>query len=264
MTLLVNYANHSFHAAQRLNSQTGRNVAGFDRVVSYTPRDIDGEFFARNRDVLVQARGNGYWLWKPYFIRRSLDLLRDGDALFYCDAGAYFVAPIAPFIECCFRAEQDVFPTEMQLFEKDWTKRDAFLLLGCDAADFAQSLQRQASYILLRKSASAVAFADEFLRYAQDVRVLTDRANEMGEPDYPGFREHRHDQSIFSLLTKKHGFAAYADPSQYGNPYRMRYPDSTYGQVIEATRKRQDSLPMRLLRRTVGLDNPMGRWLLRM
>ena len=24
-------------------------------------------------------------------------------------------------------------------------------------------------------------------------------------PNYPGFNEHRHDQSIFSLLTKKHG-----------------------------------------------------------
>ena len=43
------------------------------------------------------------------------------------------------------------------------------------------------------------------LYYAQDKRIITDDDNEMGVDNYEGFRDHRHDQSILSLLVKKYG-----------------------------------------------------------
>lgn len=264
MTLLVNYANAAFRHAQQRNSQTGLQVAGFDRVASYKPADIDRIFYNRNATVLSQPRGNGYWLWKPYFIRRSLDLIAEGDCLFYCDAGAYFIAPIAPLMEICVRTGQDVIPFELTSKEAAWTKRDAFISLDCDSILFTQTPQRLASYILLRKSDFSINFIDEFLAYAQKECVLTDRENQMGLPNFPEFKDHRHDQSIFSLLTKKHGLSAFRDPSQYGNECQSLHPDSTYGQIIEATRERHDLLLLRLLRRTVGLSNPLGRWLLKL
>ena len=44
----------------------------------------------------------------------------------------------------------------------------------------------------------------EYLYYAQDKRIITDDPNELGYNNYEGFRDHRHDQSILSLLTKKY------------------------------------------------------------
>jgi hypothetical protein len=75
-----------------------------------------------------------------------------------------------------------------------------------------------------------------------DVRAISDDANVLGKPDYPGFREHRHDQSIFSLLTKRYDLPAFRDPSQWGNELRHCYPTSEYGQIIEHTRKRSRSV----------------------
>jgi len=39
-----------------------------DEYYNYGPNDIDNEFKKKNIEILSQKRGNGYWLWKPYFI----------------------------------------------------------------------------------------------------------------------------------------------------------------------------------------------------
>jgi hypothetical protein len=78
----------------------------------------------------------------------------------------------------------------------------------------------------------------EFLNYAQDERLLTDMENQLGYPNYEGFHEHRHDQSILSLLSKKYGLMAFRDPSQFGNQMIHLHPESHYGQLMIATRAR--------------------------
>jgi hypothetical protein len=240
--VLLNYSNWLFQDSQAKNSATGREIGGFDRVLAYGPQDIDRHFAARNRHILRQRRGGGYWLWKPYFIYRTLVELSEGDFLFYCDAGAHFVASIHPLLELCERASQDVIPFELRFRESDWTKRDAFVLLGCDTPQFTDTPQRLASFSLWKKSASSLLLARQWLELAQDERVLTDKPNLCGLPNYPGFQEHRHDQSLFSLLTKKHGLKAFRNPSQHGNGSRKRYPESTYQQLVEHTRAKQLSL----------------------
>ena len=86
--------------------------------------------------------------------------------------------------------------------EAEYTKRDAFVLMGCDAPRYAETPQRFASWFLLRKGRWATDFASRYLAHARDPRILTDAANTTGRPNHPGFVDHRHDQSIFSLLTK--------------------------------------------------------------
>ena len=235
--VLVNFATARFFEAQQLNAATGLNVGGFDRVISYSPHDIDQDFRIRNRAVLRSWTGAGYWLWKPYFIKRALSLLNEGEFLFYCDSGSHFIAHIDPLIELVLRTGQQLLPFELQLLERSYTKRDAFILMECDLPRFFDTRQRLASFILLRKSPFAVAFVDEFLELAQDPRLITNSKNRLG-PDYPDFVAHRHDQSIFSLLTKRHGLIAYRDPSQWGNDCRKEFSTSSYSQLIELTRKK--------------------------
>jgi hypothetical protein len=235
--VLVNFATASFFEAQRLNAETGLSVAGFDRAISYSSRDIERDFRIRNRAVLRSRTGAGYWLWKPYFIKRALSLLNEGEFLFYCDSGSHFIARIDPLVEIALRTGQQLLPFELQLLERSYTKRDAFMLMDCDAPPFVDTRQRLAGFILLRKSPFAVSFVDEFFDLAQDPRLITDSRSQLG-PDYPDFVAHRHDQSIFSLLTKRHGLTTYRDPSQFGNDLREEYPASTYGQLIDLTRSR--------------------------
>ncbi len=187
--------------------------------------------------MLRSRTGAGYWLWKPYFIKRALSMLNEGDFLLYCDSGSHFIDRIDPLIEIAVRTQQQVIPFELTHLERRYTKRDAFILMGCDTARFTDTRQRLGGFILLQKSAFAEAFVNEFLDLAQDPRLITDMKSRLGS-DYADFVAHRHDQSIFSLLTKRYGLTAYRDPSQWGNSLREEYPASTYGQLIELTRER--------------------------
>jgi hypothetical protein len=234
--LLLNFANEKYRESQQLNSQTGREIGRFDHVVSCGPSDIAAEFTRRHWRILWQDRGAGYWLWKPYFILRTLESLNDGDWLFYCDSGAFFLTSIDPLIETCRVSDQDVLTFGITVIEKEFTKRDAFLLLDADTPQFTDSVQRLGGFSLWRKSPAALELARDWLRFATDERALTDCPNRLGLPNYEGFRQHRHDQSLLSLLAKRRGLPAFRDPSQFGNGFEGQYPNSPYPQLVELTR----------------------------
>jgi hypothetical protein len=242
MKLLINYANNVFRKSQTLNSITGKKIASFDKVISYSPKDIEAGFYKKNRKILDCKIGNGYWLWKPYFIKKSLEILTEGDFLFYCDSGAYFIEQITPFIDICRETGQEIIPFELLHKEKIWTKRDAFILLDCDTPEYTDSRQFLSSFILFKKSKFTVKFANEYLHYSQDERLITDLDNTCGYPNYPGFIAHRHVQSIFSILIKKYALEGYRDPSQWGNGVKESYTNSKYGQLIEHTRRRHEPI----------------------
>ena len=132
--VLINYANDRFRRSQALNSSTGLEVAGFDKVVSCSPQDIDPGFYEANQAILRETRGNGYWLWKPYFIKQALDAVHDGDYVFYSDSGSYFLRSIDPLIQVGVEGRQDLICFQLHgLIEQEWTKRDAFVWVTATA-----------------------------------------------------------------------------------------------------------------------------------
>ena len=44
MKILVNFANNIYIESQKLNSDTGISVGGFDRVINYSPDSISKSF----------------------------------------------------------------------------------------------------------------------------------------------------------------------------------------------------------------------------
>ena len=179
-------------------------MGGFDKVLEYSPEDLDEDFRRKNRHILKHKRGGGYMLWKPYIIKKTLEGMGPGDFLFYADAGSLFAGPVEPLIEVMRQKNQDILSFQLRGAERQWTKRDAFTLMGCDSAQYADTKQIGTPFSLWRKTALSMKLADEWLSYAQDERIITDMPNQGGKENYPGFRAHRHDQSIWSLLCKKH------------------------------------------------------------
>ncbi len=233
--ILINFANERFKFSQRFNSETGLKVAGFDYVFSYGIENIDRNFYMKNQTILNFKRGAGYWLWKPYFILKTLEEKADiGDYVFYCDSGSFFINEINFLINEMNKAKVNVMCFELAHIEKDWTKRDCFILLDAEDKKYTHSHQRLSSFHLIKKSDFSLKFYKEFLQYGQDPRLITDKPNTLGKPNFDGFREHRHDQSIFSLLSKKYDLPAFRDPCQDGN-YLIGKPESpkgSYPQII--------------------------------
>lgn len=221
-----------FLAAKRRCLASGLDPGGCDAAVGLGPESLDPAFVQRNAEHFARPRGAGYFVWKPYVVRRQLEAMADGEWLFWCDAGAFLIAPIDPLVAWAERQGRNVVVFDIDHLEREWTKRDAFVLLGCDEARYGDTRQRLSGFFLLRKSPLALAVVDEWLAAAQDVRAITDDPNVLGLPNHPGFVEHRHDQSLLSLITKKHGIPAARDPSEYGLRLAADHPDCDYPQVV--------------------------------
>ena len=204
MRILLNYATPDLRALQRASSRSALRFGGFDRVVERSPADLDRAFWRRNATILEQGRGAGYWLWKPYIVSRALEDMAADDFLFYLDVDNLVLRSVAP-IEAAMRRHGGgvaAFEIENQV-ERMWTKRDCFVAMGCDAPRYTDSRQVLASYSAWRRTAAATAFVDAWLHWAQDPQLVADAPSCGPLPDYPEFRDHRHDQSIFSLLCKQ-------------------------------------------------------------
>jgi hypothetical protein len=223
-TLLINYADHGYTEAQKLNTATGLLIGGLDRAVSYSRKDLDAEFSAKNREILEKPIGAGNWLWKPYVVMKALrEEMSEGDILFYADSGAHFMRRVAPAIELCLKHDDKpilLFTLDPNYTNSRLIKRDCFYYMGLDRPPYPNLTAILASFVLCQKTPFTMRFFEEWLTYAQDRRIIADGPNECGLPNYPDFFEHRYDQAILSLLGRKHGIATVPDISQWGNTYR--------------------------------------------
>ena len=251
MIIGINYADNKFKKAQRLNTWSMYHKGKVDKVIEYGPDDLDPAFVEENKEILIKPKGGGYWLWKPYIIKRTFDSLQAGDYLFYCDAGAVILKPIQLLIDAMEKANMNVMCFELTLKERAYSKRDAFVLLDCDSENYTETQQRLATYIILKKTAFNMPsnFVDvdellsDYLSWCKDPRIILDGQNVMGLPNYEGFVENRHDQTVWSLLTKKYGIVAFRDPSQWGKNEKL-FTESTinissYPVIIDSIRQKK-------------------------
>jgi hypothetical protein len=182
--------------------------------------DIDPDFAAHNRHILSQPRGAGYWLWKPYIIHRALmDFTKPGDYIVYTDAGVEFVANINRIIDEMERSGEDIFLFGNNYQHRDWCKREVFDALNCKDGH-----QVQASAMVLRNTENAMYLVEEWLDQCQYGNQIDDIC---GSDQYPGFREHRHDQAILTAVAQAMGLRLHWWPAIY-NGGAFTYDKGTY------------------------------------
>ncbi len=240
MIVAVNFADEKYSNAQKLNSKTAKKW-GANKVIEYSPADIDEIFRKDNEYILSQPRGQGYWLWKPYFILKTLQEIKEEDYLIYSDSGAAYVNKITFLIDIMKRDNIDIMPFCINQQEIKWTKRDILLLMDADQPWILNSAQICGSYIVVKKTKKSMEIISEWLEKAKDPRMVTDDPNVMGKDNYEEFIDNRHDQSIWSVLCKKKRILPYRDPSQFGLNNQEFAKDvlnrSTYPQIIESHRR---------------------------
>ena len=202
----ISYGNSPYAKQLEYNGKSALEIAKVDKFYGYTPKDIDEDFKEKNKYILEKGRGNGYWLWKPYFLYKTLtEKLNYGDYLIYADAAIMYVDLAKKLVDFLNKKKLEMYLHRMPHLERQYTKRDAFILLGVDQPFYAETGQFNAAFQIYKKTKFTEFFLSEYLYYAQDKRIITDDPNELGVSNYEGFRDHRHDQSILSLLTKKYG-----------------------------------------------------------
>ncbi|WP_123772315.1 hypothetical protein [Zobellia sp. OII3] len=226
MVYSLNFANGDFKTKQRWNTVTAKFLGGIDKVFEYSPEDIDSSFLNQNEELLKHSKGFGNYFWKPYLVKKALAEIEEGDYLIYADSGTIFLKNVRRIINYMNEKNEDVICFTLPLIERQWTKRDAFVLMECDEPNFSDTVQVTGNFFILKKSPKSISFVEEYLKYCSDHRIISDTPNAMGLNNYPEFNAHRHDQSVLSLLCKKRNILLEGDLSDYGYfPYKYIHND---------------------------------------
>lgn len=156
-------------------------------------------------------RGFGYWIWKPAIMLDTIRHLEIGDFLIYLDAGC----EINPKEKATQRLvdyliesrDSEGLSFKLPYFEKDWTNPDVFKKFAGSEGNF----QTLATVILLRKTENSQIILHEWLDALteNEYENVIDRLPTF--QSHSSFQEHRHDQAIWSLLSKKWDFKAIED-----------------------------------------------------
>jgi hypothetical protein len=218
---LVSYATKDFRNSQKKLIKSAI-IFGIEKYFSYNPSMIDRKFKKENSEILDMPRGAGYWLWKPYVISEALKKVNEGDLVFYIDSGVEVISDLNPLFDLCTKNNGILLFRTHDYKNKSWIKRDCFVLMDCDNEKFYNEDILAAGYQVYIKNKKSVEFVNDYLVNCQNKNILTDLPNICGKENLKEFIDHRHDQSVLTLLALKNNIKIYRDPSQYGNHYKMK------------------------------------------
>ncbi len=199
MIYVLTYGDEKYKVTQKYNADSAYKY-GADAVYMFGPDDIEEDFRNKNQNILTVLRGNGYWLWKPYFINKILEECKEGDWIIYTDSSLYFNRNIREYIERYIEKNESFIVRETKFLEKQFTKADIFYALGCEDDRYRNTKQLAATVIVLKKCTESKELISEWLELSQKKMLISD---DIIMQNCEEFIENRHDQSILSLLCKK-------------------------------------------------------------
>lgn len=227
--ILISFAtNPKWYRAQSLLNESAKK-GGFDGVINYTDKGREWEFASKYADIST-TRGYGYWQWKPIILLDALSKVSDGDIVAYIDSGNVILNNLDYIFDKCNETGMVLFENRDGNYEwrshknNEWTKRDCFVLMNCDSAEYYNAPQVDGSYQFYKKTPEIIKFLEEYKSYCENENIISDLPN-ITKDNLPEYIEHRHDQSILSLMAVKYNISLLPEPSEWGNYLKDRpYP----------------------------------------
>jgi hypothetical protein len=216
---------YAFRAAGRRLANQADSTGWFDHPSEHwtteTLRTKMPEFYSEQQEFIKDhPKGFGFWIWKPAILSYLIDHLVEGEMVLLLDAGCQLnenkdsKLRFQQYVEICTARDLLVTQLSHDLNDAEWTKRstlDSLDPLGV----FRNTGQIQSGIIFAIKSEKSQRIAKKWFNYCVDSNhsLLLDPSN--NEFQAGEFKEHRHDQSIFSLIVKSEGIIPIEDETWF-------------------------------------------------
>jgi hypothetical protein len=186
------------------------NTNEMDAIICIRPSHFDCNVhqpFWKTHQSFIKSniKGYGLWVWKAYIVHYVFDTIMNlNDILLWSDVGCEIqMDDTNDFTRLWQNTYQTQIVGSFNRPEIEWTKRDLFVYLNMDNnKDAYDSAQRQTSTISFHKTPYTSKLVKEWYETSCH-HELIDESPGIHTKRGP-FQCHRHDQSIFSLLTKKY------------------------------------------------------------
>lgn len=195
-----------FALSLHILSDEAKSSGYFNTINVYTEFDIPYEY---QTFMTENKRGYGYWIYKPLLLLDMFKKTKAGDIIVYADAGCAIStteeakANWKSWIHDIITHESHIVSFQTPHTEEKYTKAELFELMKCNEDKYTKTGIFQASVQLYMNTSENVSLIEEQLRIMKydNYHYLTDAPSYIQNPDT--FIDHRHDQSILSLLYKK-------------------------------------------------------------
>ncbi len=194
---------------------------GFDVATIYGRENLPEEFVKNTLPYINKERGGGYWLWKSYFLKETFDKMNFGDYCVYADAGCT-INPngkerFQHYKNLISENKYGVLSFRMDgLDEEVYTTEEIFKNFGIEEnSDIRKSGQIMATILVLCKTKHSQKLVDDYYNLSiTRPNLFSDDFNHSNNSER--FEDNRHDQSILSVMRKKHGSVEIVDETYAG------------------------------------------------
>lgn len=212
---------------------------GFDITMAFHRSHMDAAFYAKNKHILEQLRGAGYWLWKPYFLLNAMRNAPEGTLIAYADSGVVFKKDIADLLPLLEKTPIILVGQGKPVPLRHHLKMEVRHMLSMSKDDKRLDAQNiWGFFILLQNTPQTRAIIQSWLDLCERKGAITD------EPFDPkiqeeGFEFHQHDQSLLSVIISEHPSMVTIIPKdvlrkQYGIVNVHRHPErESYSSMYE-------------------------------
>lgn len=210
--VLVTFSSRGWEANAARFVRQASAMNSFSQILAMSESDLKAEGWpCAHRSP--KERGYGYWTWKSVACLRAIreagmdvsDSTRD--VLIWADAGCTFVPTPAALEKLqSFFSRTRMHPSgwlafeQTRLLERAWTKGDVFEALG--AHHLSTKPQVWAGCFFVRPTPHNVRLLQSWRTLCELPHLVDDTAS--SHPNFRAFREHRHDQSLLSVLLRLH------------------------------------------------------------
>lgn len=199
-----------YNQAKSLNFYQGIKIYKKKELCNKSLTIIESYLSKKNR------RGYGYWIWKPEIILNSLIQIPENSILQYSDIGCHFnsmgINKLFYYQDVCdennilsFRYSNPeikklnfIYPNYL---EYQYTKADLMNYFNLDFKHIHMNTpQLLSGTFFIKKNSKNIEFLKDWLKVFENMFLIDDSVSV--SPNHKDFIEHRHDQSVFSLLGK--------------------------------------------------------------
>lgn len=211
----------SFKNAHKRFYANARSFNSFDSISIFSEKTIYKfcKDITKYKDTLSRTKGYGYWVWKYFLISELMNVVEENDIILYADIGCTFNKKGSKkFKEYIAKTKENgalTFELEHQEFK--YTKKDTYVEVFGDSLENYYSPQRLAGIFFVANNKFNKLIIEEIKRIAisDDFQLLSDKNSQL--KNHEGFIEHRHDQSLFSLICKKYNLLTLKDETYFRN-----------------------------------------------
>ena len=196
-------SSHNYPKSLKRIKNEARAMGVFDTIMVCDETDLDPDFYEQHKDFMhTSPRGFGYWIWKPQIILQALHCSPDGKFVVYADCGSTLnpkaVKRLWEYTEYARNSPTHIMGFKLGFYEHNWTKKKTLDLFP---KHFRYTFQNHATIMVIYNSPRSRKFIKEWLDIctADNYEYINDIHD-----DEPDLKDHRHDQSVYSLLSKKY------------------------------------------------------------